>query len=251
MEGKGKILVVDDEEGMRQTLGDILIEEGYQVSLAKDGYQAIEKVKEANTKKENFQLVLLDIRLPGIDGVETFKEIKRINPRTDVIMMTAFTVGELVEEAIREGAFAVVYKPFDLNFILSHIEKAMKEVVILLVDDRLEEIETIKEILEHRGYKVSIAGNGQEAIKRVEEDGYNIAMIDIKMPVINGVETLRKIKEMEPHLPVIMITGYTIEELIKEALKINAYTCLYKPLDLKEVMCVINEVRRSEKKKRI
>lgn len=251
MEVKGRILVVDDEEGMRQTLGDILIEEGYQVSLAKDGYQAIKQVEEANVKKENFQLVLLDIRLPGIDGVETFKEIKKISPRTDVIMMTAYTVAQLVEEAIKEGAFAVVYKPFDLNFILSHIEKAMKEVVILLVDDRIEEIETIKEILEHRGYKVSIARNGQEAIKRVEEDGYNIAMIDIKMPVINGVETLRKIKEIKPHLPVIMITGYTIEELIKEALKINAYTCLYKPLDLKEVMCVINEVRRSEKKKRI
>ncbi len=250
MEAKGRILVVDDEEGMRQTLGDILSEDGYQVGLAKDGYQAIEKVKEANTKSESFQLVLLDIRLPGIDGVETFKEIKKISPRTDVIMMTAYTVAQLVEEAIREGAFAVVYKPFDLNFILGHIEQALKNVVILLVDDQLEEIEVIKDIFEDRGYKVSMARDGRDAIEKVEKNGYNIAIIDIKMPVINGVETLRKIKEIKPQLPVVMITGYTLKELIKEALKINAYTCLYKPFDIKEVIRVINEVRRNEKKKK-
>lgn len=249
MTEKSKILIVDDEEGLRQTLGDILSEEGYEVNLAENGYQALEKIKVADAKKENFHLVLLDICMPGIDGVETFKEIKKISPRTDVIMMTAFTVEQQVEEAMREGAFAVVYKPFDLNILLNHIEKALKDVVILLVDDRVEEIETIKDIFEHHGYKVSLAKDGREAIKRVEANGFNIALLDIKMPVINGVETLKKIKEIEPHLPVIMITGYALEELVEEALRHNAYTCLHKPFDFKQLFKVINEVRRHEAKK--
>jgi len=248
---KTKILVVDDQEGMRQTLGDILSEEGYEVSLVEDGSRAIQKVKEASARKEDFQLVLLDIFMPGINGVETFKEIKKISPRTDVIMMTAYTAEQLIEEAIREGAFAIVCKPFDLRHILEYIEKALKNVVILLVDDRLEEIEVIKDIFEQRGYKVSLAKNGQEAIKKVEENGYNIALVDIKMPLINGVETLRKIRKIEPHLPVIMITGYQVGELVKEALRINAYTCLYKPFDFHEVLRVINEVRRGERRKNV
>jgi len=246
---KTKILIVDDQAGLRETLGDILTQEGYEVSLVENGYQAIEKVKEASAKKEEFQLVLLDVRMPGINGVETFKEIKKLNPRTDVIMMTAFTVEQLVEEAIREGAFAVVYKPFDLNSILKHIETALKGVAILLVDDRLEEIETIKDIFEQKGYKISLARDGMEAIKKVEQDGFNIAMIDIKMPVINGMEILGKIKQIKPQLPVVMITGYEVEELVKETLKINAYTCLRKPFDFQEVLRVINEVRRGETRK--
>ncbi len=241
-----KILIVDDQEGVRQTLGDILADEGYEVTLAENGYQAIEKINQASKEKESFQLVLMDICMPGINGVETFKEVKRISPQTDVIMMTAFTVEQLVEEAIRENAFAIVYKPFDLNRIIQYIENALKDVVILLVDDRLEEIDIIKDILEHRGYRVSIAKNGQEAIKRVEEDGYNIALIDIKMPIVNGIETLQKIKQIEPHLPVVMITGHKVEELVEEALKINAYTCLYKPFDVHEVLRIINELRRGE-----
>lgn len=247
--GKRKILVVEDEEGMRQVLADILSEKGYEVSTAGDGYQALEKIKEMKRVNQYFQLALVDVRMPGINGVQTFKEIKKISPRTDVIMMTAYAVEEEIEEAIREGAFAVLYKPFDFQRVISHIDKALKDVVILIVDDRLEEVGVLKDLFESKGYKVGMAKDGLEAIKKVRKNGFNIAIIDIKMPLINGVETLRKIKEIEPKLPVIMATGYSVEELIKEALKINAYTCLYKPFDLPEVLRIINEVRRGEGKK--
>lgn len=244
-----KILIVEDEEGMRQTLTDILSEEGYEVSQAEDGFQALKKVKEMKSVNQHFQLALVDIRMPGINGVQTFKEIKKISPHTDVIMVTAYAVEEEIEEAIREGAFAIFHKPLDFKRLTSHIEKALKDVVVLIVDDRLEEIEVLKDLFEYKGYKVAMAKDGPEAIKKVRKDGFKIAIIDIKMPLINGVETLRKIKEIEPKLPVIMVTGYSVEELIKEALRINAYTCLYKPFDLHEVLRVISEVRRGEAKK--
>jgi DNA-binding NtrC family response regulator len=117
---KTNILVVDDIKSMRLTLGGILEDEGYNVLLAEDGYQAIEAAKQTS-----FALAFMDIKMPGINGVQTFREIKKINPQAAVIMMTAYSVEDLVREALEEGAYAVVYKPFDVENILSIIDSAL------------------------------------------------------------------------------------------------------------------------------
>jgi len=114
------ILVVDDLKGMRVTLGGILEDEGHNVVLAENGYQAIEAAKQTS-----FDLIFMDIKMPGINGVQTFREVKKINPQAAVIMMTAYSVEDLVREALEEGAYAVVYKPFDIENILSIIESAL------------------------------------------------------------------------------------------------------------------------------
>jgi len=117
---KTNILVVDDLKSMRLTLGGILEDEGYNVVLAEDGYQAIEAAKQTS-----FALAFMDIKMPGINGVQAFREIKKINPQAAVIMMTAYPVEDLVREAVEEGAYAVVYKPFDVENILSIIDSAL------------------------------------------------------------------------------------------------------------------------------
>ena len=117
---KTNILVVDDLKSMRLTLGGILEDEGYNVVLAEDGYQAIEAAKQTP-----FALAFMDIKMPGINGVQAFREIKKINPQAAVIMMTAYPVEDLVREAVEEGAYAVVYKPFDVENILSIIDSAL------------------------------------------------------------------------------------------------------------------------------
>ena len=114
------VLVVDDLKSIRLTLGGILEDEGYNVVLAEDGYQAIEMAKQTT-----FDLIFMDIKMPGINGVQTFREIKRINPEAVVIMMTAYSVEDLVREAVEEGAYAVVYKPFDIEKIVGIIEFAL------------------------------------------------------------------------------------------------------------------------------
>jgi len=114
------ILVVDDLKGMRVTLGRILEDEGHNVVLAENGYQAIEAAKQTS-----FDLIFMDIKMPGINGVQTFREVKKINPQAAVIMMTAYSVEDLVREALEEGAYAVVYKPFDIENIVSIIESAL------------------------------------------------------------------------------------------------------------------------------
>jgi two-component system response regulator HydG len=117
---KNNILVVDDIKSIRLTLGGILGDEGYNVVLAENGYQAIEAAK-----RTPFDLVFMDIKMPGINGVQTFREIKKINPEAVVVMMTAYSVGDLVKQALVEGAYAVVYKPFDIDDIVSVIDSAL------------------------------------------------------------------------------------------------------------------------------
>jgi len=118
---KANILVVDDLRSIRLTLGGILEDEGYNVVLAENGYQAIEMAKQTP-----FDLIFMDIKMPGINGVQTFREIKKVNPQAVVIMMTAYSVEDLIKEALEEGAYAVVYKPFDIEKILSLIESALR-----------------------------------------------------------------------------------------------------------------------------
>ncbi len=114
---KPKILVVDDQRGIRLTLSAIMAHQGYDVTEVEDGYQAIEAV--TNTA---FDLVFLDIKMPGINGVQSFREIKKISPGSAVVMMTGFSVEDLVREALAEGARAVIYKPFQVEKVLSLVE---------------------------------------------------------------------------------------------------------------------------------
>jgi DNA-binding NtrC family response regulator len=112
-----KILIADDEEGLRLSMAGILELEGHCVTTAADGFEAIDKAKQ-----ETFDMVFLDIKMPGINGVETYKEIKKILPATVTVMMTAFAVNDLIKEALHEGAFACITKPFEMDTILSIIE---------------------------------------------------------------------------------------------------------------------------------
>ena len=108
------VLVVDDDKGIRFTLEGIIDDEGYMVRGAEDGYQAIELVKEIT-----FHWVFMDIRMPGLNGVETYLEIKKISPESRVVMMTGFSVEELVNQALEEGVFAVLYKPLPVEQVLN------------------------------------------------------------------------------------------------------------------------------------
>ena len=104
---KQRILVVDDQTSIRRTMTGIIEDLGCSVVDAEDGYQAIESVKNMV-----FDLVFLDIKMPGINGIQTFREIKKLRPDSLVVMMTGYRVQESIDAAFDEGAMSVVYKPF-------------------------------------------------------------------------------------------------------------------------------------------
>jgi DNA-binding NtrC family response regulator len=109
-----RVLIVDDDSGTCETLSDILTGSGFIVAVAKCGEECLEKIK-----KSHFDFVLMDVKMPGLSGVETFKIIRDMDKETKVIIMTAYSVDDLVLEAVKEGAFSVIYKPLNLDSLIS------------------------------------------------------------------------------------------------------------------------------------
>jgi two-component system response regulator HydG len=240
---KINVLVVDDLKSSRLTLGGILEDEGHNVVLAENGYQAIEAAKQVP-----FDLVFMDIKMPGINGVQTFREVKKINPQAAVIMMTAYSVEDLVREALEEGAYAVVYKPFDMEHVVSIIESVLHRTLILVVDDYFADRETLKAILEERGYRVVAAESGAEALARVKEKHFDIIFLDIRLPDTDGAHIFEQVKAIDPEVAVIMMTGYSEEELVRRAISHGAYTCIYKPFDVEKILTVVGEISQQRSK---
>jgi len=118
MSETSSVLVVDDSIGICQTMSMILRRKGFEVSCAADGPAAVEKVRE-----RPFDAVLLDIRLPGMDGVEVHKRIRSLRPGAKVAMMTAYAVEDKVRDALSAGADTVFYKPLDMDAIINYLQK--------------------------------------------------------------------------------------------------------------------------------
>ena len=112
------VLVVDDNEAMCENVKDILQSEGYQTHCVHDALTAIEHVK-----KSPPDIVLMDVRLPDMSGVNAFKEIKKIAPRVAVIMITGYSVDELIAEAMEAGARGYLKKPLDFHRLFALIEQ--------------------------------------------------------------------------------------------------------------------------------
>ena len=115
------ILIVDDDSRLRQSFDKLLHEEGYKVRTAPSGEAGLEAVKQ-----EIPDLVIMDVRMPGMSGIEAFQAMRKIDPKLPVIVMTAFGTTETAIEAIKLGAFDYLLKPFDIPDILTLIEQAIE-----------------------------------------------------------------------------------------------------------------------------
>ena len=123
----GRVLVVDDETNMRRTLADILRNEGYEVATAATGEEAVQRCSEAD-----YDIVLMDVRMPGMDGVEAFRRIRRHQEGVRVILMSAYSMEDLKHAALDEGAIAFLTKPLDLDQAVRLISE-VKDTAILVV----------------------------------------------------------------------------------------------------------------------
>ena len=118
MKSKLKVLIVDDDEGSRETLADIFEAKGYESEKAKDAYEAIEKFR-----KTRFDFVIMDIKMPGMNGVEACRKIYEIG-KTKIILITAYALDKDVLEAVEKGAVTVLHKPLDIERIFNIIEQS-------------------------------------------------------------------------------------------------------------------------------
>ncbi|MFC1718555.1 response regulator [Candidatus Poribacteria bacterium] len=237
------ILIVDDNISFSKTMSFILHHKGYAVVTAENGLVAIERVKE-----QPFDMIFIDIKMPPMNGVEAYRRIKKIRPEAVVVMMTAYSVEDLVQEALQEGAYGVIYKPPDPHEVLATIEEACvakQGMLILIVDDDPRICVALKDILINGSYQVGVAHTGEEAIRMVHKVAYDIIFIDMKLPTMNGLETYLAIREINPELVAIMMTGYRQEmaDLMEKALSNYAHTCLYKPFDMESVLQLVYKIR--------
>ena len=123
MAERTRVLVVDDDVSFAESLADVLTEKGYETVAVNSGEDALQKVKGTV-----FHVILIDIRMPVMNGVETFKQTKKVSPKTAVIMMTGFSVEDLIEEALQNGALGCLRKPLDIDNLLEQIELAREKI---------------------------------------------------------------------------------------------------------------------------
>ncbi|TFH07259.1 MAG: response regulator [Candidatus Thorarchaeota archaeon] len=254
MEQNGIILIVDDNENLRKTMERVLKRKGHQVFTAADGQEALLVAQ----KNQGIDIVFMDIKMPLMNGVETHKKLKTILPDALVIMMTAYAVDDLIQEALSDGAYGVVHKPLDLgsfDSMIAVIDKAkrnLKGALVLVVDDDASLSSSFRRILERRGMSVMIAEDGEQAIELAKSQSFDILFIDMKLPTINGLETYKSIRKIRPETIAIMMTGFPkdMNELVDEALVSSAYSCLHKPLDMMQIFSLVDQIlaRKTENK---
>ncbi len=236
VEYQPKIMVVDDDDGLRYTLSEILEEEGFEVTAVSDGLESVE-LATAN----HFDLIFMDFRMPGIDGVEAFRRIKVVSPDSVVIMVTAYA-GAPVEEALEEGAYAIIYKPFDLEQLKTMVRTTLMSTCVLVVDDEPGMRKMVRAILEDSGFQVSEAKIGKQAVTKAGRKHYDVILMDAVMPGMDGFTACQEIVEKDPEAKVIFLTAHSVVNWVRQALSAGAFSLLEKPVEPEDMISLLNSV---------
>jgi DNA-binding NtrC family response regulator len=232
------LLIVDDEPDMLRGLQRILKIRGFDVVTANSGEQAIEEAR-----RNAPQGILMDIRMPGIDGVEAYRRIREITPNAFVVFMTAFTT--LMDEAKSEGAVKVLSKPLDLDDVCAVIENAVVTRPVLVVDDDPDFLQSLSRAIQSHGLEVHRAREMSGAIAIFEKRPRAVVLLDMKLNGDNGLEVLRQLKRRNPDAVVLQMSGYPeLQPEIEQGLSLGAHAHFMKPFDVERLMETLRRVMR-------
>ncbi len=235
-----RILIVDDEPHMRRSLADILTAEGYRVDTAGDGLDAV-----ARCEEEDYDTVLLDLRVPGIDGVETFRRLRRRNPALRVVLMSAYEDPAVKRLCLEEGVLAFLSKPLDIDSLLDLI-RGVREISVLVVSAELEGTRRLADSLRRQGYWVSVSDSPFDALDLAAQIHFDVILIDVQLPQMNGLDLYLAMKKRAPQAVAVMLSDDAAESeaLAREAIRHTAYTLLRKPVDLEQVGSLLTRIGR-------
>lgn len=199
------VLIIDDNMDMAANLQEILEDEGVRVEIARDGYEALDKLGAGG-----FDLVITDVRMPGMNGVEVLKAVHERWPRLPVIVMTAYSADAILEEAYTAGALDVLSKPVNIEHVIGLVERVSgpSAPVLLVEDDRNLRVTLAEALLDIARVVPHTAATAAGARRLAEEIGFRVAIIDVHLPDGDGVALACELKQRHQGLEVIYITGF-------------------------------------------
>jgi DNA-binding NtrC family response regulator len=238
-----RALVVDDDRAMVKTLCDVLQFKGWEVRGAYSGADAV-----AAASKEAFDVVLMDVKMPGMDGVDAFKAIRAVRPGVPVVLMTAYAARERVVEAEREGVMRVLPKPVDVGELLSLLGKALqREHPVLLVDTDAAFLKTLSEVLRLRGFETFVADNIEHATSLMAMQRPIAVLLHMHLDAIPPSVAVSKVHEAGPDTALILYSGqpYASDEAALALRQDWIHAYLQKPFAIDRVTDVLDEIRDS------
>lgn len=220
-----EVLLVDDDVDFAESLAELLEIRGFAVSVANSGLAALEKVREGD-----FDLVFLDMKMPGMNGIECLTRMRKIRPGIQVMMVTAFTHSEFIRQAISSGAMAVLGKPVIPEEILQTISYIGAEASILVVEDDGELAAELTRLLEEQNYSVNHASNLAAARDALLNRNIDLVLLNFRLPDGTAVEFLDWMKSVNVTRNVVLITGYA-EEAMADLPLVSVEATLVKPFN--------------------
>jgi len=255
-----RALVVDDNKTWHDILHSLLSSFGLIVDVVFSGKEAIDKIDKCNN---SYDIILMDWNMPNMDGIETTKYIKQecdssITPPT-VIMVSSFKQDSIVGLAREIGIDIFLQKPINpsvLNDLLSDLFKndisthyiaqynqaplnldinILDNCRILLAEDNKTNQEIILGLLEHSGIKIDVACNGQEAIELFHQNQYDLILMDIQMPIMDGYEATKIIRKENREIPIIALSANAMKSDMEKTKEIGMQEHLNKPIEVEKL----------------
>ncbi len=235
------ILVVDNDVSSRDTFYEVLSSIGYKVTCVPNGKEALMRIQH-----ERPALIIIDAEIPPthMDCYETVSKISEFDPDVNFVLLTRDEPsGEVKGKAFSLGALAVLKKDFSTHLMMKEILGILRENVkefkketrhgkILVIDDEADIRGMISNFLSMKGYEVTTAASGEEALLNIKTQKPQLVFCDIRMPGMDGLMVLKKIKEADPSVHVVMLTAIQDSDVVAEALKVGALDYLIKPCSL-------------------
>jgi two-component system, sensor histidine kinase and response regulator len=256
-----RILVVDDNEHARAVIVDMLRGMTFSVAEVPSGTAAVEELKKAAAEGRAYDIAFIDWQMPGIDGLETARRVKALGlePRPHMAIVTAYGREEVIQEAEMIGVEDVLIKPVGSSILfdtIMHLLGSFREesrerpegedppgvspaaaaiagARILLVEDNELNQQVATEILQRVGCAVAIAGDGREAIEKTRAGSFDLILMDVQMPVMDGVVATKELRKEERFaaLPIIAMTASAMTEDRDRCLEAGMDDFISKPID--------------------
>jgi CheY-like chemotaxis protein len=267
VEGK-RVLIIDDAPVNRLILNEYLTQWGAAVTEAEDGPEGIKAFRAASEAGKPFDLVLMDFRMPGMDGLTVVEELNRGNGlRAIVMLLTSDDRGQITERAHATGVKHLLVKPLKRTELWRMLARGLSETPlpakqvssvaaapapdsdtprrVLLVDDSEDKRLLVTLYLKKQPYQITTAENGQEALQAFREGRFDIVLMDMQMPIMDGYLATRAIRELEadenrPHTPILALTAYALPEEAKRSYDAGCDDHVTKPITRKVLLERIN-----------